>query len=281
VLIVEGKLNEYKKKYPQAVENYLAAIKFGQAFGGENAVLRSKLISISVESLGYKALKDFLKNNPNKGEKFYSNLLSQLDKIRKNEKSMKSVIALEFQSEHNGVEKEPRTGMFAIIAPSNSWYAIKIGMYFLFRKGTVLKNMDDFHKEFLYTLNKPYAEYKDINWDKRIQKLDIINRIFAPNYTFEYFRSLVILNQSWLTELGTAIQLYQSQKGHYPDSLDDLSLSILKDIPKDPFTDKLFVYHKTDKGFELYSPGPDMMDDNGTLIYDPTNGTISAGDIVW
>jgi hypothetical protein len=281
VLIVQGKQYESKKEYPHAEENYLSAIKFGQSFGGENAVLISKLISIRAETLGYNALRDFLKNNPKQSEKFYSDLIAQLEAIHKNEKSIKYTYTTEFQAFHNTMEKTPRTGMLMTASPKNNWLVTLIGVYFFFRKGTVLKDMDDFNKEFMASLDKPYAEIKDIDWMRRISKMDIISRISAPNYTHSFIRHFVLEDQSGLTELGTAIQLYQSQKSHLPESLDDLSPGILKEMPKDPFTDKSFVYYKTDDGFKLYGLGPDLNDDKGALIYDPTKGTTSAGDIVY
>ena len=30
----------------------------------------------------------------------------------------------------------------------------------------------------------------------------------------------------------------------------------------------------------VWSPGPDGVDDEGRIVYDPTNGTISGGDLV-
>lgn len=35
-----------------------------------------------------------------------------------------------------------------------------------------------------------------------------------------------------------------------------------------------------EKALVIWSPGPDGMDDGGRIVYDPTNGTISGGDLV-
>ena len=45
----------------------------------------------------------------------------------------------------------------------------------------------------------------------------------------------------------------------------------------DPFTGEPF---RTMQSGEKYSIGPDMVDDAGSLRYDPTNGTFSRGDIL-
>jgi hypothetical protein len=60
--------------------------------------------------------------------------------------------------------------------------------------------------------------------------------------------------------------------------LDDVN-EYLGQIPLDPFTDKPFLLgQEKDKVF-VYSVGPNGKDDKGLIIYDPTNGTMSAGDI--
>jgi hypothetical protein len=51
----------------------------------------------------------------------------------------------------------------------------------------------------------------------------------------------------------------------------DLEASII-----DPFTGKPLMK----MGNSFYSLGPDMTDQGGKVVYDPTNGTLSAGDIV-
>jgi len=45
----------------------------------------------------------------------------------------------------------------------------------------------------------------------------------------------------------------------------------------DPFSGALL---KTGPSGDVYSVGPDLVDDGTVLIYDPTNGTVSGGDIL-
>jgi len=47
---------------------------------------------------------------------------------------------------------------------------------------------------------------------------------------------------------------------------------------KDPFTGAAYLWDDAHKRF--YSPGPDQVDNNLTVTYDPTNGTVSSGDVV-
>lgn len=49
---------------------------------------------------------------------------------------------------------------------------------------------------------------------------------------------------------------------------------------RDPFTEKALVVAGTEDERIIYSLGPDLEDQHGELIYDPTNGVASAGDLV-
>ena len=49
---------------------------------------------------------------------------------------------------------------------------------------------------------------------------------------------------------------------------------------RDPFTEKSLRLVGTEGERTIYSLGPDLEDQGGELLYDPTNGSISAGDIV-
>jgi hypothetical protein len=67
--------------------------------------------------------------------------------------------------------------------------------------------------------------------------------------------------------LGSEISLYEKIIGHYEDNISP---------EKDPFSGR--PPKQTDEG-QLYSIGPDGIDNALTIIYDPTNGVGSPGDI--
>lgn len=57
---------------------------------------------------------------------------------------------------------------------------------------------------------------------------------------------------------------YSADKGRYPAELSELvSAGYIKELPKDPFSDKPLVYKQTRQGFTLYSLGGDFDDDGG------------------
>jgi hypothetical protein len=64
-----------------------------------------------------------------------------------------------------------------------------------------------------------------------------------------------------------ALQRYKAKTGQYPESLDELlKEKYLKQMPMDPFSDKQFVYKKTDNNFILYSYACDFDDDGGKHV---------------
>jgi len=75
-------------------------------------------------------------------------------------------------------------------------------------------------------------------------------------------------------------RLFKVRNNVYPDAIDELG-PILDPIPPDPFTEKNFGYEKVDDTYKLYSAGPDMLNDMAAVVYEPTNGTGSKGDIIF
>jgi hypothetical protein len=69
--------------------------------------------------------------------------------------------------------------------------------------------------------------------------------------------------ESQLTQIALALNAYHQDHGEYPSALSDLSPHDLKTIPNDLFTEKPLHYARTDKGYTLYSAGPNMSDDGG------------------
>jgi hypothetical protein len=68
--------------------------------------------------------------------------------------------------------------------------------------------------------------------------------------------------QALITTL--AILRYYSDNNRYPATLSELiSAGHLKELPIDPYSDKSFVYKRTQEGFTLYSYGGDYDDDGG------------------
>jgi len=86
-----------------------------------------------------------------------------------------------------------------------------------------------------------------------------IHRIHALSYRYKTVveTTLMII----------AILRYNQDTGEYPENLQQLvSAGYLKELPIDSFSDKPFVYKKTEDGFLLYSVGSNFTDDDGRVV---------------
>jgi HEAT repeat protein len=93
--------------------------------------------------------------------------------------------------------------------------------------------------------------------------------------------------QADLDSLSIAMQAHLIDTNAYPERLYQLTTPVayLSVLPEDPFatsdTQKLIRWKPDAKPAPLlYSIGPDRMDQGGAVVYDPTNGAASPGDIV-
>ena len=63
--------------------------------------------------------------------------------------------------------------------------------------------------------------------------------------------------------LAFALAAYERDNGHYPAKLDELAPKYVKSIPDDLFSANPLIYRLVDKGYLLYSVGPNGKDDDG------------------
>ncbi len=78
---------------------------------------------------------------------------------------------------------------------------------------------------------------------------------------------------------GVAKENYIVKKS-FPKNNEDLMKYFGNNLPIDPFTKNPIRFITGENEFIAYSVGPDNIDDGAAFSYDPTNGTISSGDII-
>ena len=64
---------------------------------------------------------------------------------------------------------------------------------------------------------------------------------------------------------ATAVESFKVQRGSLPETLDELAPAFLDEIPVDPFTGYPLRYVVDERGFSIYSLGPDRVDQGGDL----------------
>ena len=83
-----------------------------------------------------------------------------------------------------------------------------------------------------------------------------------------------------LLRMATAAKYRLVTQGSFPKSADQFAPFLPQGPPKDPFGDGPLKFLSTTDSLTCYSIGPDKNDNRATIAYDPTNGTISGGDIL-
>jgi hypothetical protein len=110
--------------------------------------------------------------------------------------------------------------------------------------------------------NKKNKEAKDLTLS------DLVNadwplQLLAPSLQRVMEKEETALMENRLTQIALMLSVFKAEHGSYPATLEDLSPTYLKTIPNDLFSAKPLIYSPTEKGFILYSVGPNMIDDGG------------------
>ncbi|MCS7160617.1 MAG: hypothetical protein RMJ19_09105, partial [Gemmatales bacterium] len=75
-----------------------------------------------------------------------------------------------------------------------------------------------------------------------------------------------------LAQLAIALQIYRVENGEFPPRLQDLVPKYLPEVPNDVFSAQALVYRRTDRGYLLYSVGPNGKDEGGRTDQDKPRG---------
>lgn len=149
---------------------------------------------------------------------------------------------------------------------------------------TAFKRMHALEPPTLIDLNnlalyEPSFRVKDIVNIGNAERM-IIKKMYKYNINGAITQDKIINSKQELAYLSSAIRVYQSKNQKMPEKLEDLVPIPLNPLPQDPFASSPFKYFSQDTEVILYSIGPDTTDDHAQLVYDPTNGVTSKGDIV-
>lgn len=85
------------------------------------------------------------------------------------------------------------------------------------------------------------------------------------NYDFIRLQNMESLAKLRLLAIDTALRLWQSTRGRYPESLDELTPEILPTLPLDPYAAAPFRYRRHGDQFLLYSVGYSGVDQGGAF----------------
>lgn len=91
----------------------------------------------------------------------------------------------------------------------------------------------------------------------------VLSGLIFSNYANSWRRENEGVAQLWLALTALAIEHFHNDTNKFPESLEELVPGYLGEVPEDPFTGIELEYRRTEKGYLLYSVGPDREDNGG------------------
>jgi hypothetical protein len=103
-----------------------------------------------------------------------------------------------------------------------------------------------------------------------------------PNYAEISRREAVMLAFIRVQRVRIAQLIYEMENGQPADTLEKLAPLLGGEVPIDPFTGKAIQFsYSLEEGSKFWSVGPDLVDQQGNIFFEPRNGYESTGDIVF
>jgi hypothetical protein len=279
-LVVKGMALERQGNIPAAVDAYLLAAEFGGKFAGKNTILISNLIGIALEKIAYTPLKQFVINHPQKKGQM-KRIIETLERIEQNRTPVSEALRTEQKCFVYFLDHRQEYAKNKSVVDSG-WAA-----YMNITDAEVQQIKSDADKAWGFVISAAESPYssKQYNIDtalmEMIKPMHPLVRVAIPNFCAANVRELIMATDNRLIRIIAAAQLYYADNNKYPNSLAELAPMYLTSVPKDYFSDADYIYFAVPASntFYVYSVGPDMIDNKNQIVYDPTNGVTSPGDI--
>lgn len=300
LIILEGKLYEKANKLDLALENYLYVLKSANHLGQQNdQSLLNKAMEIIVQRSVYVPLEQYV-NREDINIQNCQTLLDNLISLRNEKIGLEKV----FEEEKEMLKNYMR--MLGEEAKERKQYDENFYQRFY-------QEFDKLEDEYFGYLiayfkeNKPEKckeKFKQLEdeLEKQTQSLTLAWEVLKHKMGFSNFplllaKRIVLAGSGYsdlitkyhvsLTELdilitAAAIKVYQLKNSKIPENLQELVPSYLTKLPEDPFNDfKPLRYERINKGWIVYSFGPDKQDDHGSIVYNEGETKDNKGDIVF
>jgi len=292
-MCAEGRFLESQGRFNEALENYLAVLTMGRDYGAPNAILISALISMSLQQIAVNQVHRLITTGRLEAPAL-THSLARLRTIESTRLSIAAAFREEGRSQEMLYDEVPRNPqafrMFEEIAQMGG-RAIP-AQYRSMSSDQLKQTIDQLtaDNKAIYDLLARQAETPIYQWDEAamqretdavLAKAHPLARMAVPNVREAAIRFYVVQARLRLAEVAAALALHKARTGSYPDQLAALTPAPLETLPVDPFSGQALRYRATPGGrqYTLHSLGPDRLDNSGSIAYDSTNGTVSAGDI--
>jgi hypothetical protein len=102
--------------------------------------------------------------------------------------------------------------------------------------------------------------------DARIEALPkycVLTRMLVPALGRVFEVDVTMAARLECARAALTVERYRAAEGGLPEKLEDLVPKYLEAVPTDPFDGKPLRYRRLEKGYMIYSVGPDRMDNGG------------------
>ncbi len=282
LFVAEAKLYESRKEFDKAGENYIDILRWASKISSAGTIV-STLSSQGMESTAFQAMDSYLTNLQD--EKVCQRLLDQLIALEDRRTPLHDMFESEFLELQRALKRTPEDALYykrpteiPNIIDTFLDTAQRAGGYVWTRltlpwQQRELENLSHF---FLTESQKSYPEIFGGKLEERAPKRGY-SEIIVPSICKAVLNAATadVSRRANVTEV--ALRLFYLRNGKYPETLEELSSMVPDFFLTDPFSTKHFIYTKTDKGYRLYSIGPNLRDDSGEIGRFP----YMSGDIVF
>jgi hypothetical protein len=285
LLLARARLAEWKGELAKAAQTYSDLLRFS-ADVADNGMLVHTWTGAAAEGLAYEGVVPYLARIDEKS--ICRQLLADLVDIEQGRASFHDVLESEYtKGRHlfgdygkeilytNNLPDDPGvTDYFIDTVERLTRY---IG--FKFAQSDLMAQRDEFNRAMLEISTMTYPEILNEPLEDKFVKDEMSEQWLEmyPTYVFLFARQETIRRANIIR---AALHLRILENGEYPESLKELEEIVSEEVLIDPFSEKPFVYKKTEDAYLLYSLGGDMDDDGGTPDQPPWN-LGDDGDIVF
>jgi hypothetical protein len=276
LMIIQGLYCEHIKRPDYAMQWFRHSVIFGQRICDSHSRVIMKLISIAIEELALNTFQQFFVRH-NLGKDAYLKIANDLTMLRSSDTPFWQAKKNEHRIAHTLIKNLDAAPDELQTLPPEKQERIK---YIISNKDAVLKQFSAFAQKLESLLQEDLPVIIRTDFDTLTADLPpslAMSGAVPVEPRIREGRTYAL----WAVTIVTAqILAYRAQKGTLPPNLFALS-EIGVTAPKDPFSPTMAVkYVQRGNSSLLYSIGPDLTDNGGSPAYDPTNGTISSGDII-
>lgn len=278
-LILQALYCEHINRPDYAVEWFKHSLMFAQRIYDKESSLVAKVISISREKdVLLSFLRFLLRQKLDKNT--YRKIAEELAGLRSAETPLWHFVDKEDKYIYLLIDNPEQTLLLSGRKQPFTPEEKRMIEYINENKETVRRQYQEFSHKIKEMLKNNYPEIIRTDQSTLMANLpSVLRKDTIPDFREGAIREGVTY-AIWSLTIATArVCAYRAEKGNIP-----AEISALREIgltpPDDPFSNQSLKYISAGDRAYLYSIGPDLTDNDAKLHYDPTNGTISSGDII-